>query len=392
MDRFKMTPAVAAERMKDHQYTQLAKTETVEVWRAKKPGSSAYAFELAITPRGMAAYGDIGSLVWEVGSSYGLKFLANSDDDEYVYSKLDHRVREEELDQEHLVEIVYDAILELLEGRDLELTWLGRNTALSERVAELDAWLLGNTALQSEAGEFAALVVALRECQNLEDDSLAGARCWLSDRTGLLEMGSASDYDLGRPSSSVMRDIYMVRHAAQQILAAAEAPTEAATATVEYAYGGREHTEDWSDDGVAAYVSDRELSAGAVIYRGVIRRKKASGYVPDADDIVQHMFDQASSDSEYADNFPDITKDQEAEVDQLMEPVRAWFDRHCDVGFYEVHDIEPYTVTVEDVAAAAAYREQRDHFETPAAVIQQIHDHQELKALVEPSQMEPAQP
>lgn len=392
-NRYEITPAIAAERMKDHQYTLLTKSETAEVWRARKPGSSAYAFELAITPRGMAAYGDIGSLVWEVGSSYGLEFLANADDDEYVYGKLDHRVREEELDQEHLVEIVYDAILELLEDREPEVIWLGRNAPLLERVAELAGWLQGNTALQAEAGEFAALIDALRECQNLEDDSLPGARAWLSDHLELLEIDDDSDFNLGRPSSSVMRDIYMVRHAAQQILAAAaKAPAEAATTTVEYAYGGRQHTDDWSADGVAAYVCDNELAEGTVIYRGTIHRKKASGYVPDADDIVQHMFDQASSDSEYADNFPDITKDQEAEVDQLMEPVRAWFDRHCDVGFYEVHDIEPYTVTAEDVAAAAAYREQRDHFETPAAVIQQIHDNQELKALVEPSQMEPAQP
>ncbi|MBA1218164.1 hypothetical protein [Pseudomonas fulva] len=48
MDRFKMTPAIAAERMKDHQYTQLAKTETVEVWRAKKPGSIRNGSEPAI--------------------------------------------------------------------------------------------------------------------------------------------------------------------------------------------------------------------------------------------------------------------------------------------------------------------------------------------------------
>lgn len=362
MNRFN-TPAIAAERMKDHQYTQLAKTETVEVWRAKKPGSNAYAFELSITPRGIAAYGDIGSLVWEVGSSYGLKFLAGTDD-EYVYNKLDHRVRQEELDEEHLVEIVYDAIVELLEEREIEPvpSWMGRNAPLRERVEELDAWLVGNRVHESSAGEFSALVVALRECQDLEDNSLPGARGWLSDRMELLGIHD-SDFNLARPCSSVMRDIYMVRHAAQQILAAAEASAEAAANPVEYAYGDHQHTEQWTDDGVAAYVGDRELAEGAVIYRGVIHRNKASDYVPDADDIVQHMNERATDESEFADNFPEIDADQVKELDKLLEPVGAWFDRHCRVGFYEVREIQPYTVTAEDVAAGVTYREQRDRVE-----------------------------
>ncbi|MDG9809470.1 MULTISPECIES: hypothetical protein [Pseudomonas] len=362
-NRYKITPAIAAERMKDHQYTLLAKTEAAEVWRAQKPGSSAYGFDLSISRFGIAAYGDIGCLVWDVGSSYGLKFLAGTDDD-YVYNKLDHRCRSEELDQEHLVEIVYDAILELLGEREIEpeLSWMDRNAPQLERVQELEAWLLGNRVHEASAGEFSALIVALRECQVLEDNSVSGAYTWLSDRMGLLEIHD-SDFGLVRPSSSVMRDIYMVRHAAQQILAAAEAQAAAAASPLEYAYGEHHHTEQWSDDGVAAYVSDRALTEGAVIYRGVIHRNKASDYVPDADDIVQHMNERATDESEFADNFPEIDADQVKELDRLMEPVGAWFDRHCSVGFYEVREIQPYIVTAEDVAAGAAYREQRDHVE-----------------------------
>jgi hypothetical protein len=141
-------------------------------------------------------------------------------------------------------------------------------------------------------------------------------------------------------------------------------PTPAKAAAVapqiEYAFGSNHHTEDWRDDGVAAYVADHELAKGTVIYRGKIRRNKASSYVPDSDDIWQHMNERAADESEFADNFPEIDADQMKELDKLMEPVGAWFDRHCSVGFYEVHEIQPYTVTAEDVAAAAAYREQRD--------------------------------
>ncbi|MCK2122072.1 hypothetical protein [Pseudomonas sp. PNPG3] len=123
------------------------------------------------------------------------------------------------------------------------------------------------------------------------------------------------------------------------------------------------YTERWTDDGVAAYVGDRELAEGAVIYRGVIHRNKASDYVPDADDIVQHMNEKATDESEFADNFPEIDADQVKELDKLLEPVGAWFDRHCSVGFYEVREIQPYTVTADDVAAAAAYRMQLDQVE-----------------------------
>lgn len=139
-----------------------------------------------------------------------------------------------------------------------------------------------------------------------------------------------------------------------------------------------------------AQADERSMNKGAVIYRGEARKQKPSHYVPDADDIVSHMFERASDDSEHADSFPDVTKEQEEQLEILLEPIRAWADRYCDVKFYEVVDIQPYTVTAEDVAAAAAYREQRDHFETPAAVAKQIYDQQELKALPQSGQVEPA--
>jgi uncharacterized protein (DUF433 family) len=129
---------------------------------------------------------------------------------------------------------------------------------------------------------------------------------------------------------------------------------------VEYAYGPALYSEHWSNDGLATYVSDNELVAGAIIYRGKTSKSTASHYVPDVDDVVQHMFERASDDSEYADNFPDLTKEQLADVDLLLEPLRVYMDRHCDVKFYEVNDIEQYIVTDEDVAAALAYRTQRD--------------------------------
>lgn len=260
----KPTPENCAELIKDHQYTLLAKTDDLEAWRAQKPGSNAYAFDLVMTRYGIAMYGDSGNLVWGVGASYGLKFLANEgDDDDYVLAKLDQNCREEDLDEENFAMLVFDAIYHLLFSRTVANLpdWLPDTAPNAERIAQLDTWLCENPTAD---GEYGALVVALREAQDLEVNSIEGARRWLDDHQELLELSGDEGEDLGKPTNSVMRRIYFARHAARQILAQKE------------------------------------------------------------------------------------------------------------------------------LAEAAAYREQRDHFETPAAVAKQIYGQQELKALVESGQVEPA--
>lgn len=550
--QYKPTPESCAELIKDHQYTLLAKTDSLEAWRAQKPGSHAYAFDLVMTRYGIAMYGDGGSLVWGVGASYGLKFLANyGDDDDYVLAKLDQRCREEDLDEDNFAMLVFDAIYHLLFSRTVANLpdWLPDTAPNAERIAQLDTWLCENPTAD---GEYGALVVALREAQDLEVNSIEGARRWLDDHQELLELSGDEGEDLGKPTNSVMRRIYFARHAARQILACKEATSKLPAACegarvikatlageplvlsgtitfneppaepeglyavheldtdtklafaskqeadfyanmsnlmrmtkgavvipspwselehwkavaqrnqaevnrlreessrrmietaeqravlevelmyargfivarhawendkeaietvagidkvlasaralmlmvrakpVEYAYAKTEQSEQWSSDSLASYVSDYELAEGAVIYRGTAKKDLPSSFLPDVDDVINHMANRASDESEFADGFPDLTKEQEAELESVMAPMRAWVDRHCEVNFYEAVDIQPYTVTAEDVAAAAAYREQRDHFETPAAVAKQIYDQQELKALVQSAQVEPA--
>jgi hypothetical protein len=582
--QYKPTPESCAEWIKDHQYTQLAKTKDVEVWRAQTPGSHSYAFDLTISRYGMAMYGDTGALVFDVGAGYGLKFLTSTDD-HYVFSKLDQCSRAKDLDEAYLLDIVYRAITDLLAERDLELPeWLPATEPMPDRVQQLDDWLMRT---EGNDGEYSALVVALRECQNLEFKSVSGAYEWLSDRQELLELADDMDYSLTKPTNAVMQRIYMLRHAAKQILAIkeaepapvadsleermkaagmlsvaellagtpmdaftkhagvngiatlgqwaemkraeyiklnaryelgekpkdelyewvlahaavftelhvnlkaaqagespeqlyavhAEGPDELFAATslevaqkhardlnvlhgggssakvidtpwtpaehwktlaeqnqhmvddlraqnghnvvesaraiaryhvelmaarsyivgaegwesdkaavetvagidkllsskwphdgshetgpVQYAYtlADAHPSDSWTNDSLASFVSDHELAAGAVIQRGEASKNNASYYLPDIDDVINHMANQASDDSEYADGFPDLTKAQEVELDTLMEPMRAWVDKHCDVRFYEVSDIEPYTVTDADVSAAQAYRAQLD--------------------------------
>lgn len=385
---YKPTPERCAEWLKDHEYTQLAKTDTVEVWRAQKPGSSSYAFDLTMSRYGMAMYGDTGCLVWDVGASYGLEFLAGTDED-YVYRKLDASSRETDLDEAYLVEIVYEAIIELLGERDLVLPeWKQAPVSMAERIQELEDWLMQADCKDSE---FSALVVALRACQSLENTSVSSAYEWLSEHQELLELADDLDYTLSKPTNAVLQRIYLVRHAAQMILAGQKASasevvkvgsggypmvirgaltflhlpaepecqTEETAQQIEYCYAMGPADEQWSDDGLAAFVSDRELAMGAVIQRAVVSRRSASSFLPDASDVIEHMANSAADDnSEWADGFPNTTDDQEAELARLLEPLKAWADRTCDVNFYTVANksIEAYTVTAEDVAAGEAYR------------------------------------
>ena len=127
----------------------------------------------------------------------------------------------------------------------------------------------------------------------------------------------------------------------------------------EYCYDMGSADDQWSDDGLAAFVSDRELSMGDVIRRAVVCRSSASSFLPGANDVIGHMANSAHyENSEWADDFPDATKEQEAEIERLMKPLQAWADSTFDVNFYTVlnKSIEAYTVTAEDVAAGEAYR------------------------------------
>lgn len=218
----KPTPESAAELIKDHQYTLLAKTDSLEAWRAQKPGSHAYAFDLVMSRYGIAMYGDTGSLVWKVGASYGLKFLTNEgDDDEYVFLKLDANCQEKDLDEDYLEWIVFDAIEELLGLRNIPNLpeWLPDTAPKAERFKQQRDWLLANAAAEPEYG---SLALALDEVSDLEDNSIAGAFKWLEEHQELLELSDDLDYDLGKPTNSVMRRIYFARHAARMILAQKE--------------------------------------------------------------------------------------------------------------------------------------------------------------------------
>lgn len=214
--------ADAGKWLKDHAYTELANANGVEVWRCQKPGSIHQAFDICITRFGTAVFGDIGSLTFGVGSSYGLPFLAG-DDGDYIYGKLEATSKVTELDRDYFVQIVCEAIKDLLHGRVEDLPeWKQSPTPLDDICAELDNWLMMAAEKRFPTGLhmsfLSALVVALRSCQRLEGGATE-AYAWINEHEELLDLGSNLDYDLHRPTDSVLRRLAKVRHAARMIVA-----------------------------------------------------------------------------------------------------------------------------------------------------------------------------
>lgn len=126
----------------------------------------------------------------------------------------------------------------------------------------------------------------------------------------------------------------------------------------QYAYAKSVTDDVWSDDSLAAYLSDRTTPVGAVIARATIERPSAGQFVPDADGIIEAMSEdvQGSDYSEWADDFPTASDEAMKELTLLLEPLQAWADRHCSVSFFTVMDPQPYTVTAADIADAEEYR------------------------------------
>jgi len=74
------------EVQKDFIYIEIAKNH----WLCKSSTSTIFCFEIIVGKYGIYVGGDMDSLSFRVGESYGLEFLAGNDVDVYIKSKLEH--------------------------------------------------------------------------------------------------------------------------------------------------------------------------------------------------------------------------------------------------------------------------------------------------------------
>lgn len=206
----------AAEELKDHQYRLLADVPGAEVWRCQTPGSIHMAFDICVTRFGIAVFGDIGSLTFSVGASYGIKFLAGTDGD-YIYGKLEPSSKQTDFDRDGFVRHVQWAICNLLSTKyETAPAWMNESAQREQHMAELEPWLVKH----EQEAEIAALLVALRTATAYTSDhSPTSAHEWLNDHEDLLDVSDTWEWDLRKPTDSVCRRLARVRHAAKQILA-----------------------------------------------------------------------------------------------------------------------------------------------------------------------------
>lgn len=92
-----------------------------------------------------------------------------------------------------------------------------------------------------------------------------------------------------------------------------------------------------------------ELQVGNTVYVGEAVKPELSHFC-DADDVITMMGERAYDiGGEWAEDFPDCTKEAEKELDALL---LAWMEKHCTVNFWTVKNIKPYVLTESDFVTA----------------------------------------
>lgn len=99
---------------------------------------------------------------------------------------------------------------------------------------------------------------------------------------------------------------------------------------------------------------DGSLQIGDIVHRGIKCYDDPGRFVPDADDVANHMYEQAqgSDAGEWADNYPDLSKEAEAALEVALEPLKAWARKHCQPTFFTVEKTTTHELTEEEVRAA----------------------------------------
>lgn len=218
----------AAQTLQEHTYAALVDQEKIKVWRCAKPGTSCYAFDIMMTRFGIAIVGDIASLTFTVGLAYGIEFLAGKDIEYYIHSKLDEKCRIKEFDEHRFREAIlngvcgliveastdeeyetlpdwvryedlrggqWDALLEFVDGRHEAITFGEEGhdfwDELNDRVYEAN-----NISYTEEAHQF----------MHEHHESTGLGVDWYEHR-------------VDKPSENLIRELYMINHAAKEIVA-----------------------------------------------------------------------------------------------------------------------------------------------------------------------------
>lgn len=95
---------------------------------------------------------------------------------------------------------------------------------------------------------------------------------------------------------------------------------------------------------------DDGLKVGMKIQRGVSVAPVMSDLCS-ADDVITTMQDRSYEFAGEAGDLFSVTKEAEDELDLVL---KSWFEKHANLTFYKVIDIEDYIITQDDIDGLAA--------------------------------------
>jgi hypothetical protein len=219
--------AEAAEYLKNHQYRPLVDADDVKVWRCQQPGTSAYAFDIMLTRYGIAVVGDIANLTFGVGLGYGLDFLAGDDVGYYIHSKLDEKCKTRDFDEAAFRGALIEGICQRIsdeadyDAYDELPAWVREEKErgpTGSRWAELRAFVRVEARKDDADEKWGEWVDLLAEATDIGDQHQAGV--FMNEYCETLGLGPDWwEICVTTPSESLIRELYMIRHAAREILA-----------------------------------------------------------------------------------------------------------------------------------------------------------------------------
>ncbi|WP_434771231.1 hypothetical protein [Pseudomonas entomophila] len=226
--------ARVAEDLAQHQYTQLVNVSGVEVWRCQQPGECWYAFDICVTRYGMSVMGDIGSLVFHVGESYGISFLRHQSDG-YLYEKLDESSRRQVIDFDSIRDTVCRCVAGRIEQEfdaDQVPAWMvgiPDQGATLEQAEQLGEWLREQAEVDERLpfDELADVIEEVETFAEGRDAEIVLAYDFFQNNESLIGGSDLWETTISGPCPKVMARLYYVRHAAKAIMAIKEQATAA---------------------------------------------------------------------------------------------------------------------------------------------------------------------
>lgn len=226
--------------MAKHQYTQLVNENGVEVWRCAQPGTSCYGFDICVTRFGMSMMGDIGPLVFNVGSLYGINFLRHQSDG-YLHEKLDSDIKRQVIDFDSIRDTVCSCIVARIDeefSADEIPEWISTipdTGATLEQAELLVEWLREKDAADDDRLPFSDLADVIDEVETFaegRDSEVVLAYDFLQQHEELIGGSDLWETQISKPCPQLMARLFYVRHAANAIMAMKElaTPVEGAAA------------------------------------------------------------------------------------------------------------------------------------------------------------------